>query len=36
MTEIMNEWGLSTTEDNLATARDPRSVKAWKESSMHE
>ena len=35
MTEIMNEWALSTTEDNLATTRDPISVQAWKESSMH-
>ena len=34
-TGITNEWAMSTIEDNLATPRVKRSVRAWKESSKH-
>ena len=35
MTEIMNEWAMSTIEDNSASPRVPRSVRVWIESSKH-
>ena len=35
-TGIMNEWVMSTIEDNLATPRVTSSVRAWIESSKHE
>ena len=35
MTGIVNEWVMSTIEDNLATPRVPSSVRAWIESSKH-
>ena len=35
MTGIMNEWAMSTIEDNLATPRVPNSVQAWIESSKY-
>ena len=35
MTGIMNDWAMSRIEDNLATPRDLRSVRAWRESSKH-
>ena len=35
MTGIMNEWAMSTIEDNLATLRERISSQAWKESSKH-
>ena len=35
MTGIMNEWVMSTIEDNLATPRVPSSVLSWKASSNH-
>ena len=31
----MNEWALSMMENNLATLRDMRLVRAWKESSKY-
>ena len=31
MTGIMNDWSMSTIEDNLATLRDPSSVRSWRE-----
>ena len=31
----MNEWAMSTIEDNSTTLRDPSSVRAWMESSMY-
>ena len=34
-TGIMNEWAMSTIEDNLATPRVPSSFRAWIESSKH-
>ena len=34
-TQVMNEWVMSTIEDNSATLRDPRSVRAWMESSKY-
>ena len=33
MTQVMNEWAMSTNEDNSATPRVPSSVRAWMESS---
>ena len=35
MTGIMNEWVMSTIEDNFATPRVLSSVRAWIESSKH-
>ena len=35
MTGITSDWVMSTIEDNLATPRDPSSVRAWRESSNH-
>ena len=35
MTQVTNEWAMSTIEYNLATLRVPRSVRAWMESSKH-
>ena len=35
MTGITSDWAMSTIEDNLATARDPILVQAWRESSKH-
>ena len=32
-TQVMNEWAMSTIEDNSATPRDLSSVRAWMESS---
>ena len=32
MTQVMNEWVMSTIEDNSATPRLPSSVRAWMES----
>ena len=32
MTHVMNEWAMSTIEDNSATMRVPRLVQAWMES----
>ena len=34
-TQVMNEWAMSTIEDNSATPRYPRSVRAWMESSKY-
>ena len=34
-TGIMSDWATIMIEDNLATARDPRSVRAWRDSSKH-
>ena len=34
-TQVMNEWAMSTIEDNSATPRDPSSVRAWMESSKY-
>ena len=33
MTQVMNEWVMSMIEDNSATPRVPRLVRAWMESS---
>ena len=35
MTGITSDWVISTIEDNMATPRDPRSIRAWRESSKH-
>ena len=35
MTGIMSDLSLITIEDNVATPRDPRSVREWRESSLH-
>ena len=35
MTGIMNEWAMSTIEDNLETQRVTSTVRAWIESSKH-
>ena len=35
MTQVMNEWAMSTIEDNSATPRDLSSVRAWMESSKY-
>ena len=35
MTQVTNEWVMSTIEDNSATSRDPSSVRAWMESSKY-
>ena len=35
MTQVTNEWAMSTIEDNSATPRDPSSVRAWMESSKY-
>ena len=35
MTGIMNEWAMSTIEDNSATPRVPSSVRSWMESSKY-
>ena len=35
ITDITNEWAMSMIEDNLATPRVPRSVRALIESSQH-
>ena len=35
MTQVMNEWVMSTIEDNYATPRVMSSVRAWMESSKH-
>ena len=35
MTGIMSEWAMSTIEDDLATLRVPRSVRALIEASKH-
>ena len=32
-TQVMNEWAMSTIEDNSATPRYPSLVRAWTESS---
>ena len=34
-TQVMNEWAMSTIEDNSATPRVPRSVRSWMESSKY-
>ena len=34
-TQVTNEWAMSTIEDNLATPRVPRSVRAWMEFSKY-
>ena len=34
-TQVTNEWVMSTIEDNSATPRDPRSVRAWVESTKY-
>ena len=34
-TQVTNEWAMSTIEDNSATPRDLRSVRAWMESSKY-
>ena len=34
-TQVMNEWAMSTIEDNAATSRDPISVRAWMVSSKY-
>ena len=34
-TQVMNEWAMSTIEDNSATPRFPSSVRAWMESSKY-
>ena len=34
-TQVMNEWAMSTIEDNSATPMDPSSVRAWMESSTY-
>ena len=34
-TQVMNEWVMSMIEDNSATPRVPRSVRAWMESSKY-
>ena len=35
MTQVTNEWAMSTIEDNLATPMVPSSVRAWMESSTY-
>ena len=35
MTQVTNEWVMSTIKDTSATPRVPRSVRAWMESSNH-
>ena len=35
MTGIMSDLSMITIEDNVATPRDPRSVREWRESSLH-
>ena len=35
MTGIVNEWAMSTIEDNSATPRVPSSVRSWMESSKY-
>ena len=35
MTQVTNEWAMSTIEDNSATPRDPSSVRAWMEWSKY-
>ena len=35
MTQVMNEWAMSTIEDNSATPRVPSSVRAWLVSSKY-
>ena len=35
MTQVTNEWAMSTIEDNSATPRVPSSVRAWMESSKY-
>ena len=35
MTQVMNEWAMSTIEDNSGTPRIPSWVRAWMESSKH-
>ena len=35
MTQVTNEWVMSTIEDNSATPRVPSSVRAWMKSSMY-
>ena len=32
-TQVMNEWAMSTIEDNSSTPREPSSVRLWMESS---
>ena len=34
-TQVMNEWAMSTIEDNSESPRDPSSVRAWMESSKY-
>ena len=34
-TQVMNEWAMSTIEDNPATPRVPSSVRVWIESSKY-
>ena len=34
-TQVMNEWAMSTIDDNSATPRDPSSVQAWMGSSKY-
>ena len=36
MTGITSDWVMIMIEDNLATPREPRSARAWRESSKHE
>ena len=35
MTQVTNEWAMSTIEDNSATPRVSSSVRDWMESSKH-
>ena len=35
MTQVMNEWAMSTIEDNSATPRVPSSVRSWMKSSKY-
>ena len=35
MTQVMNEWAMSTIEDTSATPRDPTSVRVRMESSKY-
>ena len=35
-TQVTNKWAMSTIEDNSATPRNPRSVRAWMELSKYE
>ena len=35
MTQVTNEWAMSTIEDNSATPRDSTSVRSWMDSSKY-